>query len=118
MSNIRERAVDTLTNVIDSLKALEGIHEGHDDVAVRDIHAALDPVIRLRDRYAAGPQQPLDPRAAQEIRALADDLEERGDRSASPIAKRDLNHEAKKLGFFLTTAGLMMTSDGLQFSVR
>jgi Mg-chelatase subunit ChlI len=107
-----------LSNVIDSLKALEGIHDGHDDVAVRDIHAALGPVIQLRDRYAAGAQQPLDPRAAQEIRALADELEERGERSGSSSAKRDLNHEAKKLVVFLTTAGLMMTSDGLQFGVR
>jgi hypothetical protein len=118
MATIRERAVTKLSDVIDSLTALEGIHQGHDDIAVRDIKAAKDPVIQLRDRYAAGAPQPLDPHAAQEIMKLSEDLEERGDKSTSAIAKRDLNYEAKNLSFFLTTAGLMVGSDGVQFTTK
>jgi len=116
MATMRERVVTNLTDVINSLTALEGIHEGHDDVAVRDIHAVIGPITELRDRYLAGGAQPLDPRSAQVIMTLSEDLEKRGNKSTSAVAKRDLNHEAQKLSAFLTNAGLMVGSDGLQFT--
>ena len=118
MKTMRERVVAELSHVIDELTGLERIHHTHDDVAVDDIHAAKQPVISLRDRYAAADPTPLDPRAAQEVVALAALLDWRGKGSTSPVAKRDLEHSAGRLRFFVTRAGVMLGLDGEQFLSR
>jgi len=117
METIRDRAIGTLSHIVNEMTAYEDTIYAHNDPAAKVIGSAKIHVIRLRDRYADGAPKEIHPLAAQELRELCDLLEKTGDDSGNANAADTLRHLSGTLSHFMMNAApeILVASDGLRF---
>lgn len=113
MSELAYRAVATLSVIVDELRGHERNAGQQDRSAVASIAAARNLVTDLRDRYAENvASAAIDGAAAQEILDLATTMEKLGSDSGSELAVEALEHEARRLTYFVMTNSPTMGVDG------
>lgn len=116
MDTLRERVIGILSGTVDNLTFWEGNHANDDDVAVKVIASAKPHVIELIERYSADAPNPIYPRAAQELLALAKTLRTIGEASGNATAHRDLEHEAALLDQFVMLCTLHVVEGEYYFT--